>query len=162
MNTIGCSPIGRNRLSSANSREFTDAKAKSTTCCAEKSSPSEGSQPGGLFGRLRSHLFECARAGHQKPDAEQNHGDLQGSKHPPIDAVDSVLHRRNAVQSQRPHEPSSARARRHHAIRKTLAVHARKKSASASRRRVLFSDNGSAVRLHVFVRPTTAREIRQP
>src|SRR5689334_3738765 len=35
MNTIDCSPIGRNRLSSANSRKFTDADETFSARCAQ-------------------------------------------------------------------------------------------------------------------------------
>src|SRR5579859_6579876 len=76
MNTIDCSPIGRNRLSSANSRKFTDADETFSASCAQDGPQGAWPEPGGFFERVEPHVLEHPRARHEEPDAQQNHGTL--------------------------------------------------------------------------------------
>src|SRR5690348_9414065 len=69
MNTIDCSPIERNRLSSANSRKFTDANEAFPASCAKDGPPSAWPKSRGVFGRLEPDLPEHSGARDEEPDA---------------------------------------------------------------------------------------------
>ncbi|KRH78455.1 hypothetical protein FERRO_14420 [Ferrovum sp. JA12] len=112
MNTIDCSPIGRDQVSSLFCMKRFDDIEELIPCGAQDSQKSPWPQPGSFLGRVEPHVHEFARTWPEKPDLEQGRRAVRGHGRASAHTADAGLWRRQQG-GERSHRARAARAGRH-------------------------------------------------